>query len=219
MKVVQGIGRIQSREWGVPTWALLSQGPCWLTNPVCRRTWKAASVLSNCAMYINTCQKNRPLISSHLRLCWIRMEMRVQKLDVTHKETGEQPWRYRCQVWQELYSAWHFLWLDSNSGCPLQQREPTLPPRHAVTASFAATLPKFVNEWNGICFCFSALKLFAFWPSLWIGGMGRCIQRAGPWAERQEMEELLFLIIIQVFPIPWPVWHPPVPDYSKALRT
>lgn len=47
------------RAWSgrVPMWALLSQSLHWLTNPACRSMGKAASVLGNCAVYINTHQK------------------------------------------------------------------------------------------------------------------------------------------------------------------
>lgn len=55
-------------------------------------------------------------------------------------------------------------------------------------------LPRLVSYQTGICFCFSADNLFAFWPLPCTGGMGLCIQRAGPWVEHQEIEELLFLI-------------------------
>lgn len=51
---------------------------------------KPEPVLGNCVMYINTCQKQ----DSHYfppQAVLDTQEMHVQKLDMTHRETGEKP--------------------------------------------------------------------------------------------------------------------------------
>lgn len=53
---------------------------------------------------------------------------------VGHDSQGNRwkTWCCHCQAKEQLYSAWHFLWLDSDSFCPLQQSEgnSSTPPCH-----------------------------------------------------------------------------------------
>lgn len=111
---------------------------------------------------------------------------------VGHDSEGNRwkTWCCHCHAKQQIYSVWHFLWLDSNSFCPLQQSKgnSSNPPCY-YSQPYSKIRKDFLdlsaNKLASVSV--SLLESFLpFRPFLCAGGIGFCIQRARPWVEHQE---------------------------------